>query len=301
MNNVTLGQIAPSIASPATENVAKGTTQTKTAAPLLGGENVTVTTAYTDLEKLVARLKNENEDQRASLAQLRLAVVTDVLASLSEEQAEALAKASGLETELGNAKAESLVVQAEIERLEKAVQQNIEDGKIHRKQVQELKELREKQAEKLAALEAAQPPDAAAISAAKQALSATDAAIRIASAKAAAADASLEKNRASLEGAQALGKKSSERVAGLEKALSEAYGALDQNTVGKLAAALRAATKAETASEGPEAAESPAEARKRELKAEQADPANAIRDALDRIAGLLEDIRTIEENKPVVG
>ena len=41
----------------------------KQVAPLLGGPSVSVTQApSSDLEKLVAQLKNENDDQKASLA-----------------------------------------------------------------------------------------------------------------------------------------------------------------------------------------------------------------------------------------
>ena len=57
----------------------------KTVAPLLGGESVKVTDgAMTDLEKLVARLKNENEATRQSVAQRRISILSTVLDSMAD-------------------------------------------------------------------------------------------------------------------------------------------------------------------------------------------------------------------------
>ena len=58
---------------------------TEKTAPLLGGDNLKVTlAATTDLEKLVAQLKNENEATRQSVAERRTAILSTVLDSMAE-------------------------------------------------------------------------------------------------------------------------------------------------------------------------------------------------------------------------
>ena len=59
-------------------------------APLLGGENVKVSSgAVTDLEKLVARLKNENQNTQMSVAQRRISILQTVLDSMAGQVSEA--------------------------------------------------------------------------------------------------------------------------------------------------------------------------------------------------------------------
>ena len=59
--------------------------QEKQVAPLLGGENVRVLSgAMTDLEKLVARLKSEDDATRTSVAQMRLTAVITALDTAGE-------------------------------------------------------------------------------------------------------------------------------------------------------------------------------------------------------------------------
>ena len=68
--------------------------QQKQPAPILGGENVRVTSgAVSDLEKIVARLKNEDDETRTNLTKMRLSAVGAALdqanVRLSAEQAAA--------------------------------------------------------------------------------------------------------------------------------------------------------------------------------------------------------------------
>lgn len=282
---------------PPSQDAAQGA---KTLAALLGGKNLTVSTGYTDLEKIVAQLKNEDADTRLSIARQRLAVIVDVLASLSEEQAEAIAAAAGCEKDLAEATGDRLVIQAEIERLEKAVQQNIEDGKIHRKQVEKLKELRERQRDKLDSLENAAVKDEAAIAAAKTALAATEKALQDASRAVIAADAARAANKEALAGAQEKLDAVEAKISALEGKISAAFTVLDDTTMGKLAAALVAESKASEVSD-PGKGESAAEREKRETREIAANPANVIRAAMDRVAELLEDLQTLRANQPVVG
>ena len=54
---------------------------------VLGGENVKVTSvAMSDLEKLVATLKNETDDTKMSVTQRRISVLTTVLDSMKAER-----------------------------------------------------------------------------------------------------------------------------------------------------------------------------------------------------------------------
>ena len=69
--------------------------QKKQPAPILGGENVRVTSgAVSDLEKIVARLKSEDDETRTSLTKMRLSAVGAALDAanvrLTAEQAAAL-------------------------------------------------------------------------------------------------------------------------------------------------------------------------------------------------------------------
>lgn len=134
---------------------------------VLGGENVKVTSGVmTDLEKLVAQLKNESEDAKMSVSQRRLSILQTVLNSmagritdtqranileietLSDEKAVLEEELSGLFSDKSNAKGRIAVLDAQIKALEKLVAQAVEDGAHHREQVAKLKEQRaEEQAE----------------------------------------------------------------------------------------------------------------------------------------------------------
>ena len=110
---------------------------------LLGGASVTVTNGgMTDLEALVARLKNESERTRLSMMLMSLVAVSQSLdesqkqrleqgLALSEKLAElqkSLDKYSGNEAE---AKAAALLLQTKIEQLQRQIEQAVQDGKEH--------------------------------------------------------------------------------------------------------------------------------------------------------------------------
>ena len=110
---------------------------------LLGGASVTVTNGgMTDLEALVARLKNESERTRLSMMLMSLVAVSQSLDEsqrqrLSEKLAalqKSLDKYSGNEAE---AKAAALLLQTKIEQLQKQIEQAVQDGKDHNKLVEE--------------------------------------------------------------------------------------------------------------------------------------------------------------------
>ena len=127
---------------------------------LLGGSSVMVTDAsMTDLEALVARLKNENERTRFSMTLMSLVAVSQsldesqkqrleqglALSEKLEELQKSLDKYSGEEAE---AKAAMLLLQAKIDQLQKQIEQAVKDGKEHNKLVEEQNQAREELAAK---------------------------------------------------------------------------------------------------------------------------------------------------------
>ena len=128
--------------------------QGKALAALLGGKSLTVTDgSMTDLEALVAKLKNESERTRFSMLITSLASISQSLTDVQKrtlEQGLALsAKLDELDKMLdgyvgeeAKAKADALLMQAEIERLQKAIDQAVQDGKDHNELVAEQKRVR---------------------------------------------------------------------------------------------------------------------------------------------------------------
>ena len=239
--------------------------QEKQVAPLLGGENVKVSSgAVTDLEKLVARLKNESQNTQMSIAQRRISILQTVLDSMAGQVSEAqrngilaienlnASKADleqnlkALESDKAATSGRIAVLDAEIKALENAVDQAVKDGEAHREQVEKLKAQRKEEQAKLDQIENS---------------------IASASAQIAGIDASIQ-------------------------AETEAIGATTLNAV---AAELRTAAADESSS--PEHAESDAERTKEEKKAEATNLAAVIHDALDKIDA--EIMKTIEENQEI--
>ena len=130
-------------------------------APVLGGENLKVTSAArTDLEKLVAQLKNENAATRQSIAERRTAILSTVLDSMAEritaEERENLLKIEALNGEKAAASAEinslngdKAVMESLIESLDRQIEQAVKDGEDHREQVAKLKAQRAAEQAKL--------------------------------------------------------------------------------------------------------------------------------------------------------
>ena len=138
----------------------------KTTAPILGGESVKVTDgSMTDLEKLVARLKNESEATRQSVAERRAAILSTVLDSLADRITEAerenILKIEELNAEktaamkdLDGFKSSKAVLESLIESLDRQIEQAVKDGAEHREQVEKLKERRAEEQAKLDRIDA---------------------------------------------------------------------------------------------------------------------------------------------------
>ena len=135
---------------------------------VLGGENVKVTSgAMSDLEKLVAQLKNETNDTKMSVTQRRIAVLQTVLDSMSGriteqeraglieieklngEKAVEASKLAGLEADKVATAGRIAELDVKIAELEKAVERAVQEGEDHREQVAKLKEERAREQAKL--------------------------------------------------------------------------------------------------------------------------------------------------------
>ncbi len=136
-------------------DLAAPTEQGKALAALLGGKSVTVTDgSMSDLEALVARLKNESERTRFLMMMTSLSSIGQSLSATQKAALESgLALSEKLDTltdlletyesDNSKAKADSLILQAKIEQLSKQIEQAVEDGKEHNELVDEMKRVRE--------------------------------------------------------------------------------------------------------------------------------------------------------------
>ena len=233
---------------------------------VLGGENVKVTSgAMTDLEKLVAQLKNENENVKMSVSQRRISILQTVLDSMAgritQAQKDSILEIETLEADkalqetlLNGLNSDKVDVQGrialldtEIDALTKQIEQAVEDGADHREQVAKLKEQREEEQAKLDQIEDA---------------------IKSASSKVADIDGKIAKYTATI-GAATLNEVSA--------ALRMAAGEVDTEV---------------------ERSESDAERRKAEEKAEATDIAKYISEALDKLDDQIR--QTLEEAQELV-
>lgn len=240
-------------------------TTTTSAKPILGGENVKVSSGeMTDLEKLVAQLKNESEDTRQSVAHRRLAILGTVLDSMADSISETERKnileieslngqKSELQKELAgqlsdksNCEGRISALDLKIEALEKAIEQAVKDGEDHRKQVEELKKKRSEEQQELDRIETA---------------------IKSANAK----------------------------ISGIDVKIAECTKAIGAATLGKVAEALRVAT-SETSPQA-ERKESNADRIKEEKKEVALNIENIISDALDELDDQIR--KTLEEAQVV--
>ena len=218
----------------------------KTTAPILGGQSVKVTDgAMTDLEKLVARLKNESETTRQSVAQRRISILSTVLDSMADKitaaerenilKIEELNGEKGeLEKELAALKNDQTVIQALIDSLDKQIEQAVKDGADHREQVAKLKEQRAEQ-------------------------------------------------QAKLDGINESIKSLTSKIAGIDVKIAECTKAIATSTLNEVAAALKAASG--DAKPEAEKNETPAERDKAEAQSAAYDIALHISAALDKIDG----------------
>ena len=272
------------------------------AAPILSGQSVTVTSAAaSDLEKLVAQLKNENDDRAASMAKRRLASLLDVYTArhgeLSARQTRVLQEIAanndsiaGLTEELKKvladlaaAEGRSTVMQSKIESLERAVAQAVEDGKAHREAIAKLKaqiaadadneDLKARLAKEEKALENSEK----ALSKARTDLAGAQAAAGAIAAEIRSLAASADKLKAD--------------IAGLKSANAALAAKIDPQTISGLLAAFEEEASAAPAGRNTSAAEE----EKAERKAIANDPANILREAMDRMDEAI--LRTIDENR----
>lgn len=290
--------------------------QEKQVAPLLGGENVKVSSgAMTDLEKLVARLKSESEATRTSVTQMRLAAVVTALdmagVRLSQEQSaafETVAEQEGVKASLEAEMAElcekygigptdtaTMVMDAMIRSLEQAVERAVQDGKDHNEAVAKAKERLEREQAELDRLENAEEKDEAAIATAREAVSAAQGAYDAATAVAAGDKKAIADAQSALAKAEADASRIAVVEAGIADAsakINEAMAIIGNEKMGEIATVLgKTADGVKTS----ETRISDAEREKEEKKEIALNPFNAIREALEKIDDAI--LRTIDENR----
>lgn len=290
--------------------------QEKQVAPLLGGENVKVSSgAMTDLEKLVARLRSESDATRIGVTQMRLAAVMTALdmagVRLSQEQSAAFATiteqegvVASLEAELAELYAQygigpndnaAMMMDAMIRSLEQAVERAVQEGKDHNEAVAKAKEQLEREQSELDRLENAEEKDEAAIAAAREAVSTAQGAYDAATAVAAGDKKAIADAQSALAKAEADATRITAVKAGMADAsakIDEAMAIVGKEKMGEIAVALG------KAAEGVEASEtrtSDAEREKEDKKEVALNPFNAIRESLEKIDDAI--LRTIDENR----
>lgn len=154
-------KLSPSFQTQSQDVASGAASSSKTLASLFGGSSVAVSSgARSDLEALVARLKNENERTRFSMLMTSLASIGQSLTdaqkrtleqglALSEKLEELNKSLDGSVAELAQDKAAAAILQAKIDSLTKQIEQAVADGKAHNELVEEMertrKELQEKE------------------------------------------------------------------------------------------------------------------------------------------------------------
>ena len=287
---------------------AAGTAPQGGAQSILGGSAVQVSNApASDLEKLVARIKSEDEKHKADMAQRRIAILLTVLNAMSnrvtEQQRNGLVQLEKLSNELSNleetlkaleeeqasSEKKSAELAGKIDQLQEAIKNVTAEVEKMQGQLEELKLERA----------SASPEDAAVLDLQIQAL---EAAIARAVQDGEAHRKQVEKLKAQkaeddarAQRAADSNKSTLDRMAAVKSEISACEKAIGSITMAEVAAAVRAAA-GETRVE-PERAETAAEAEKAALKAIANDPLAAIREALDRLDADI--MRTIEENQVI--
>ena len=279
MNDIT--NLSAAVASTASARPLAALEQPQAAAasqtPILAGKNLTVSNALSDIEKLVAKIETESADARESVAKMRINAVLTLLegmnVNLTAEQSEAFAQilelgeqSNVLEGELAelytkygitDSTLSSVIMDAKIKSLERAVERAVQEGKDHLENVEKAKELREsdQESEKVTELKA-----------------------QLETAKA-------DKARiADLES----------EISSISAQIDEATAAIGEKALANIAAALEAKANTDdvTFDEKPKSA---AELEKDALKEVQTNPLKAIREALERQDEVVLD--TIGENR----
>ena len=277
------------------------TAAAKEAAPLLSGPSVSVTQPASDLEKLVARLKNENSDRKTSLAKQRLASVLDAYVArygeLSSEQTQILeeitennasiadqtAELKKALADLTAADAQRVIMEAKLDEVNRAIERAVADGKAHRETVAKLKEQLAKDQDN-EDLKAELAKEEATVAALEKEQAGLEKDRQTAIAQLGAQEAKLDSLNAAVD-------KLKGEIAALEKSNADLGAKLGSQTIANLLAALDD----DSASEPTERNVSNAEEEKAKAKAIANDPANVIRDAMDRMDAAI--LQTIDENR----
>ena len=277
--------------------------------PVLLGANILVSYGITDIEALVAQLKNENADTRLSMKLKSLSSIAD---GLSAQHLKALEKAlaladsvkqlesaqNDLKEGLAKSKAELAILQIQVESLEKQIENARANEADYNKNLQKLKDRKAEIESKISAEEAkGEKADQAAIAELKAQLSDVETQIKTNEDALSATVAKIKADTVSLEGSKAKVEtlqdtidkntsrieKNKNEIASLNSQISSVISSLDENTLKTIAEELTAVQ-----TEEPESAHDIA---KEEKKLEATDVVKLISDALDAIAkDILEEV-----------
>ena len=308
----------PVMTQAATEAGLQSIMQENQVSPLLGGENVKITSgAMTDLEKLVARLKSDSDNTRSDMARMRFAAVMTGLEAanvrLTQAQATALATLTSEEaakeiTEqqlaelyaaygISSPDSASVVMAMKIQTLEQAVQRAVQEGKDHLETMEKARQQLERDQAELQRLENASVKDEAAIAAARNAVAASQGKYNAAAAVASGD----QKKIADAQSALAKAKADAAQITVLQgnlKASNEKIAAalktLDGQTMREIAAALNSIAEGV---EAPDERETAAQRKKEDEKDLEFDLLNAIQASLNKIDQAI--LQTIAENQQV--
>ena len=274
-------------------------------APLLFGSNVLVSYGITDIEALVAQLKNENADARVAM---KLKSLGSIAEGLSTQQIKALEQALALadsvkalesaQNELKNglekSQGEITALSIQIESLEKQIENARANAEDYNKNIREQKAKKAEIEGKIEELEADTEADRsteiaelrakaekldASIKSNEDALAATKSKIAADNASLASAKARMGQLEANVSETKDAIERNKNEISGLNAQISASLESIDTSTLKTLAKEIAAEAVGDA-----ERAESPHEAEKREEKAEALDVAMAIRDSLDAIA-----------------
>ena len=226
----------------------QGAVKSKKLGSVLGGANVTVTSgAMSDLEKLVAQLKNATDATKLSVAQTRISVLSTVLDSMkdrvTEKEREAFVQLEMLNgerseaaDELADLTSKQTLLAVKIAELDSAIARAVQEGEDHREQVETLKKQRAEDQEKL------------------------------------------DRINTAIESVNT-------RIAGIDVKIAECTQTIAQTTLNEVADALRkAASSAVSSSSTDEVSDmSDADRVRKEKKEEATDVGNVIRESLDKI------------------
>lgn len=271
-------------------------------APLLFGSSILVSYGFTDVEALVAQLKNENADARVSM---KLKALSSIAQGLSGQQLAALDKAlqladsvkslekaqNNLNGKIAKSEAEIALMQIKIDSLENQIETARENAKEYNKNIDELKRKKAEIDSKIAAMKAEAKADEVVDTSELEAQAAelensiktNEDALAATEKKIAGDTASLDSTKSrktalekDVADAKAAIDKGKNEIAGLKAQISASLESIDGNVLKTIAAELEKLA--------PEKSESVHEIEKQEAKLEKTDIANIIREQLDAIA-----------------